>query len=83
MSATRLCKSLIYFCLFKETVAVLYGYTYYETPCIIGAPVSVVSSLRSLAFGSSQVQLQGTAHSLTSCQLIRERMKPVREKVCL
>ena len=33
MSATRLCKSLIYFCIFKETVAVLYGNTYYETPC--------------------------------------------------
>ena len=35
ISATRLCKSLIYFCIFKETVAVLYGYTYYETPCIM------------------------------------------------
>ena len=34
MSATRLCKSLIYFCVFKETVAVLYGNTYYETPCM-------------------------------------------------
>ena len=35
MSATRLCKYLIYFCIFKETVAVLYGNTYYETPCIM------------------------------------------------
>ena len=34
MSATRLCKSLIYFCIFKETVAFHYGNTYYETPCI-------------------------------------------------
>ena len=34
MSATRLCKSFIYFCIFKETVAVLYGNTYYETPCM-------------------------------------------------
>ena len=34
MSATMLCKSFIYFCIFKETVAVLYGNTYYETPCM-------------------------------------------------
>ena len=34
ISATRLCKSLIYFYIFKETVAILYGYTYYETPCM-------------------------------------------------
>ena len=33
MSATRLCKYIIFFCIFKETVAVLYGNTYYETPC--------------------------------------------------
>ena len=36
MSATRLCKSYIYFCIFKETIAVLYGNTYYETPCTNG-----------------------------------------------
>ena len=35
MSATRMCKSFIYFCIFKETVAVLYGNTYYVTPCTI------------------------------------------------
>ena len=35
MSATRLCKSLIHFCILKRTVAVLYGYTYYETPVYI------------------------------------------------
>ena len=47
MSATRLCKSLIYFCIFKETVAVLNGNTYYETPCMIQLLiVLVIMSLR-------------------------------------
>ena len=35
MSATRLRKYFIYICIFKETVAVLYGNTYYETPCMM------------------------------------------------
>ena len=73
MSATRLCKSLIYFCIFKETVAVLYGNTYYETPCIYLAKhrtISTITTFVSVRGFERKLQVAYRVHLLNAWYIV-------------